>query len=83
MGESCQSKNKSDVCDEVKMHLVEASHNEILFEKRGYEAYSQPIDNSTRMLKDNLLKEEEIINGFLSSLKLDHLFNNDLGIHSK
>ena len=74
MGESCRDENKNDICDEVKISLSEASHDEILFDK---------LDGSAGVLKDTLLREEEeIIHEFLSSLKLDYLIHDDLGIHS-
>ena len=69
-----QSKNESDVCDEVKIPLARASDEEIIFEKLG---------DLARMLEDTLLnEEEEIMYEFLSSLKPNYLFHDDLGIHS-
>ena len=57
------------------MPLAGAPHEEFLFEKLG---------KSVRMLKDTLLneEEEEFIYKFLSSLKLNYLFHDDLSIHS-
>lgn len=65
------------------MHLNENPYVDSLLEERRYEADFQSIGDSTKMLKDPPLnEEEEIIDTFLSSLKMDHFFDDILGICS-
>ena len=65
------------------MSLDETPCADFLLEEKRYKVSFQPSDDLASILRDTLLnREEEIIDTFLSSLKLDHSFNDDSGIHS-
>lgn len=69
--------------DEVKMPLDENLPVKFLVEKKRYENDLQHSGDSTGVLRDALLiEEEEIIDKFLSSLQPDHLSQDDSDIHS-
>ena len=69
--------------DEEKMNLDEDTPTEFLVETKKYEADFQSSSDSTDVLENAILNEEdEIIDIFLLLLKLDHFLNDASSICS-